>query len=103
MFFSSLLGKGKPWSIENFIFSTSDFYQREFDKLGFSKPHLIFPRDISNIKKFIKIIFSLEFKNFNRRFVFLKYSFISFLKIKFILKCLKPLIKIVKKYLLTNS
>ena len=80
VFFLHYLGKGKPWSIENFIFSTSDFYQREFDKLGFGKPHLIFPRDISNIKKFIKIIFSLEFKNFNRRFVFLKYSFISFFK-----------------------
>tara|TARA_Y100000590_G_scaffold459102_1_gene615281 strand:- start:8360 stop:9310 length:951 start_codon:yes stop_codon:yes gene_type:complete len=80
VFFLHYLGKGKPWSIENFIFSTSEFYQREFDKLGFGRPHLIFPRNISTIKKFIKIIFSSEFKNFDRPFVFLKYSFISFFK-----------------------
>ena len=80
VYFLHYLGKGKPWSIENFIFSTSEFYQREFNKLGFGKPHLIFPRNISTIKKFIKIIFSLEFKNFDRRFVFLKYSFISFFR-----------------------
>ena len=80
VYFLHYLGKGKPWSIENFIFSTSEFYQREFNKLGFGKPHLIFPRNISTIKKFIKIIFSLEFKNFDRRFVFLKYSIISFFR-----------------------
>jgi len=80
VFFLHYLGKGKPWSIENFIFSTSEFYQREFNKLGFGKPHLIFPRNISTIKKFIKIIFSSEFKNFDQPLMFLKYSFISFFK-----------------------
>jgi len=80
VYFLHYLGKGKPWSIENFIFSTSEFYQREFNKLGFGKPHLIFPRNISTIKKFIKIIFSSEFKNFDQPLMFLKYSFISFFK-----------------------
>jgi lipopolysaccharide biosynthesis glycosyltransferase len=78
--FLHYLGKGKPWSVENFIFSTSEFYQREFKKLGFGKPHLIFPRNISNIKKIINILFSKEFRNFDKRFVFVKYSFISFFK-----------------------
>ena len=80
VFFLHYLGKGKPWSVENFIFSTSEFYQKEFKKLGFGKPHLIFPRNISTIKKFIKVIFSLEFRNFDRPFIFIKYSFISFFK-----------------------
>ena len=80
VFFLHYLGKGKPWSVENFIFSTSAFYQTEFDKLGFDKPHLTFPRNISTIKKFIKIIFSPEFKNFDRPLIFLKYSIISFFK-----------------------
>ncbi len=80
VYFLHYLGKGKPWSIENFIFSTSKFYQREFEKLGFNKQHLIFPKNITTIKKFIKIIFSLEFKNYDKRFVFLKNSLISFFK-----------------------
>ena len=80
IFFLHYLGKDKPWSVENFIFSTSKFYQREFNQLGFGKPHLIFSKDISTIKKFIKIIFSSEFKKFDSPFMFLKYSFISFFK-----------------------
>ncbi len=76
--FLHYLGKGKPWTVENFIYSTSDFYQKEFDKLGFGKPHLIFPKNIKMINKFLKLIFSSEFRNYEDRFKFLKYSFISF-------------------------
>ncbi len=80
VYFLHYLGKNKPWSVENFIFSTSKFYQGEFNKLGFDRPHLIFSKNISTIKKFFKIIFSSEFKNYEKPFVFLRYSFISFFK-----------------------
>ena len=71
-------GKGKPWSVENFIYSTSRFYQKEYKKLGFKKPHLIFQKNISTINKFLKLLFSPDFKNYENRFKFLKYSFIAF-------------------------
>ena len=76
--FFTIKGKGKPWSVENFIYSTSKFYQKEYKKLGFKKPHLIFPKNISTINKFLKLLFSSDFKNYENRFKFLKYSFISF-------------------------
>ena len=78
--FLHYLGKGKPWNVDNYIFSTSKFYQREFNKLGFDKPHLVFPKNISMLKKFLKLVFSSDFKNYESRFKFLKYSFISFFK-----------------------
>lgn len=80
VYFLHYLGKGKPWSVENFVFSTSKFYQNEFDKLGFGKPHMIFPKNISTIKKFLKLLISSEFRNYDKRFHFVKYSFISFFK-----------------------
>ena len=78
--FLHYLGKGKPWNVDNYIFSTSKFYQKEFNKLGFAKPHLVFPKNISMMKKFSKLVFSSDFKNYESRFKFLKYSFISFFK-----------------------
>ena len=78
VYFLHYIGKGKPWSIENFIYSTSKFYQKEYKKLGFKKPHLIFPKNISTIIKFLKLLFSSDFKNYENRITFLKYSFISF-------------------------
>ena len=78
--FLHYLGKGKPWNVDNYIFSTSKFYQKEFNKLGFDKPHLVFPKNISMLKKFLKLVFSSDFKNYESRFKFLKYSFISFFK-----------------------
>lgn len=78
--FLHYLGKGKPWNVDNYIYLTSNFYQKEFDKLGFQKPHLIFPKNLSTVKKFLKLIFSSDFKNYENRFKFLKYSFISFFK-----------------------
>lgn len=78
VFFLHYLGKGKPWKVENFISSTSRFYQREFEKLGFSYPHLIFPRNLKSINKFLKLIISSEFINYEERIKFLKNSFISF-------------------------
>jgi len=78
--FLHYLGKGKPWNVDNYIFSTSKFYQKEFNKLGFDKPHLVFPKNISMLKKFSKLVFSSDFKNYESRFKFLKYSFISFFK-----------------------
>jgi len=78
--FLHYLGKGKPWNVDNYIFSTSKFYQREFNKLGFDKPHLVFPKNISMLKKFLKLVFSSDFKNYESRFKFLKYSFITFFK-----------------------
>lgn len=79
--FLHYLGKGKPWNVDNYIYLTSKFYQNEFSKLGYQKPHLIFPKNISMMKKFIKLLFSADFKNYERRFKFLRYSFISFFKI----------------------
>jgi lipopolysaccharide biosynthesis glycosyltransferase len=78
--FLHYLGKGKPWNVDNYLFSTSKFYQKEFNKLGFDKPHLVFPKNISMLKKFLKLVFSSDFKNYESRFKFLKYSFISFFK-----------------------
>lgn len=78
--FLHYLGKGKPWNVDNYLFSTSKFYQKEFNKLGFHKPHLVFPKNISMLKKFLKLVFSSDFKNYESRFKFLKYSFISFFK-----------------------
>jgi len=78
VYFLHYLGKGKPWSVENFIYSTSKFYQKEFQKLGFKKPHLIFPKNIRIIYKFLKLLFTSEFRNYDERFKFIKYSFISF-------------------------
>jgi len=80
VYFLHYLGKGKPWSVENFIFSTSKFYQKEFEKLGFKKPHLIFPKNKRTIYKFLKLLFSSEFRNYDDRLKFIKYSFISFFK-----------------------
>ena len=80
VYFLHYIGKGKPWSVENFIYSTSKFYQNEYKKLGFKKPHLIFPKNISTITKFLKLLYSLDFKNYENRLTFLKYSFISFFK-----------------------
>ena len=82
VYFLHYLGKGKPWSVENFIFSTSKFYQKEFEKLGFKRPHLIFPKNKRTIYKFLKLLFSSEFRNYDDRLKFIKYSFISFLKNK---------------------
>ena len=82
VYFLHYLGKGKPWSVENFIFSTSKFYQKEFEKLGFKRPHLIFPKNKRTIYKFLKLLFSSEFRNYDNRLKFIKYSFISFLKNK---------------------
>lgn len=82
VYFLHYLGKGKPWSVENFIFSTSKFYQKEFEKLGFEKPHLIFPKNKRTIYKFLKLLFSSEFRNYDDRLKFIKYSFISFFKNK---------------------
>lgn len=82
VYFLHYLGKGKPWSVENFIFSTSKFYQKEFEKLGFKKPHLIFPKNKRTIYKFLKLLFSSEFRNYDGRLKFIKYSFISFFKNK---------------------
>ena len=78
VYFLHYLGKGKPWSVENFIYSTSKFYQKEYKKLGFKKQHLIFPKNISTINKFLKLLFSSDFKNYENRLKFLKHSFISF-------------------------
>ena len=78
VYFLHYIGKGKPWSIENFIYSTSKFYQKEFKKLGFKKPHLIFSKNKSTIIKFLKLLFSPYFKNYENRIWFLKNSFISF-------------------------
>ena len=78
VYFLHFFGKGKPWSVENFIYSTSKFYQKEYKKLGFKKPHLIFPKKITTLKKFLKLLFSSDFKNYDNRFKFLKYSIISF-------------------------
>lgn len=78
--FLHYLGKGKPWNVDNYLFSTSKFYQKEFNKLGFHKPHLVFPKNISMLKKFLKLVFSSDFKNYESRFKFIKYSFISFFK-----------------------
>ena len=80
VYFLHYLGKGKPWSVENFIYSTSKFYQKEYKKLGFKKPHLIFPKNLSTINKFLKLLISSDFKNYENRLKFLKYSFISFFK-----------------------
>jgi len=82
VYFLHYLGKGKPWSVENFIFSTSKFYQKEFEKLGFEKPHLIFPKNKRTINKFLKLLASSEFRNYDDRLKFIKYSFISFFKNK---------------------
>ena len=82
VYFLHYLGKGKPWSVENFIFSTSKFYQKEFEKLGFKRPHLIFPKNKRTIYKFLKLLFSSEFRNYDDRLKFIKYSFISFFKNK---------------------
>ena len=82
VYFLHYLGKGKPWSVENFIFSTSKFYQKEFEKLGFKRPHLIFPKNKRTIYKFLKLLFSSEFRNYDDRLKFIKYSFIAFLKNK---------------------
>jgi len=81
VYFLHYLGKGKPWSVENFIFSTSKFYQQEFDKLGFKNPHMIFPRNIRTINKYLKLLFSSEFRNYDDRFKFIKHSLITFFKI----------------------
>ena len=78
VYFLHYLGKGKPWSVENFLYSTSKFYQKEFKKLGFKKPHLIFSKNKSTIIKFLKLLFSPYFKNYENRIWFLKNSFISF-------------------------
>jgi len=78
--FLHYLGKGKPWNVDNYTYITSNFYQNEFKKLGFQKPHLIFPRNMGMLKRFLKLLFSSDFKNYESRFKFLKYSFISFLK-----------------------
>jgi len=78
--FLHYLGKGKPWNVDNYTYLTSNFYQNEFKKLGFQNPHLIFPKNIGMIKRFLKLIFSSDFKNYEGRFIFLKYSFISFFK-----------------------
>ena len=56
--FLHYLGKGKPWNVDNYTYLTSNFYQNEFKKLGFQKPHLIFPKNIGMIKRFLKLIFS---------------------------------------------
>lgn len=82
VYFLHYLGKGKPWSVENFIYSTSKFYQNEFDKLGYGKPHLTFPKNKRTIYKFLKLLFSSEFRNYDDRLKFIKYSFISFFKNK---------------------
>ena len=78
--FLHYLGKNKPWSVESYIMSTSIFYQKEYQKLGFKKPHLIFPRNLITIKKFFRLIFSHHFKNYDEPFLFLKQSLISFFK-----------------------
>ena len=78
--FLHYLGKGKPWNVDNYTYITSNFYQNEFKKLGFQKPHLIFPRNMGMLKRFLKLLFSSDFKNYESRFKFLKYSFISFFK-----------------------
>lgn len=83
VYFLHYLGKGKPWSVENFIFPTSKFYQREFNHLGFNKPHLIFPKKFHIVKKFLKIILKLEFLKFDNPFLYIKYSFLAFFSKKF--------------------
>ena len=83
VYFLHYLGKGKPWSVENFILPTSKFYQREFNQLGFKKPHLIFPKKFHIVKKFLKIILKLEFLKFDNPFLYIKYSFLAFFSKKF--------------------
>lgn len=78
VYFLHYLGKGKPWSVENFLYSNSKFYQKEFKKLGFKNPHLIFSKNKSTVIKFLKLLFSPYFKNYENRIGFLKNSFISF-------------------------
>lgn len=83
VYFLHYLGKGKPWSVDNYNSSTSKFYQREFKNLGYGKPHIIFPKKLPIIKKFLIIIFKFEFLKFENPFKFIKYSFLAFFSKKF--------------------
>jgi len=59
--FLHYLGKSKPWSVEGVAKPLSVFYQNEYRKLGRGKYHITFKRDKYILKKYLKIIISLDF------------------------------------------
>ena len=59
--FLHYLGKSKPWSVEGAAKPLSVFYQNEYRKLGRGKYHITFKRDKYILKKYLKIIISLDF------------------------------------------
>lgn len=59
--FLHYLGKSKPWSVEGVAKPLSAFYQNEYRKLGRGKYHITFKRDKYILKKYLKIIISLDF------------------------------------------
>lgn len=59
--FLHYLGKSKPWSVEGAVKPLSVFYQNEYRKLGRGKYHITFKRDKYILKKYLKIIISLDF------------------------------------------
>ena len=65
-FFLHYLGKNKPWTVIGIIDPISKFYQEAFRKLKYQEYHLTFERKPQILKKFLRIVVSLKFLEFEK-------------------------------------
>ena len=68
-------GKGKPWSIQNISYDSSELYQIEYRKLNLNYYHVTYKKDLRQLKKFLKTIASFNFLKLKKPIVYLKLSF----------------------------
>jgi len=80
VYFIHYLGKGKPWFIENIINNNTILYQEAYRKLGVNKYHLTFDNNSGQLKKFFKLLLSLQFLKLDYPLSFLNLSFTAIFK-----------------------
>lgn len=82
VFFTHFNGKGKPWSLQNILFDSSEIYQKEYRKLEIKYYHITYNYELRHLKKYISNLLNFNFLKLEKPFIYLKLSFKTIFNIK---------------------